>query len=713
MKFLSRRKQNNERNFGELLLFVGVILCIYCILSLFDSSLAGDGGREWGKYLRNAWGGAIIVPLLFLLYLSVATLLKFRVPRVPRQVLGTIQLYISFAFMLGLLKETGWEAESTLFLPGNFGHGLARFFVLNVGTFITLLLVAGCFILSAFFFGSKILRISLPTLPTIKTINKNTSERKRPRRRKKTDSEDIYDDFSPDDILFMKKLPTPNLKSDDDVDEDSLQFSLSGKKSGNIDNIQMPKLKPAPDNDDKKKSLSKKNPTDNPAVEKIDNLLAMIDSGAFEIPKKRSSNNKSSRTKKIRRPLPEINFPDLTKDFPDEKINLPANNNPVFPPPLEIFGSPTKFEIGKNSQKNYDKHGKIIISTLKNFGITATLSHIVTGASIVQYQLELAPGMKVNKVSGLSEEIAMALAVMSVRIEAPIPGTHFVGIEVPNDERKIISLRNILESDEFQNSQARLPLPLGVMTDGKNFVYPLEDMPHMLISGDSGAGKNTFINSCILGMCAKRKPDELRLILIDPRHIEFAIYNDLPYLLTPPISNFDDALQVLQKACEEMESRTADFAKSRVRNLAAYNRKLPKKDRLPEIVIVINELSDFMYSAGNEFEDLIVRLAQKSGVAGIYLIISAQRPSPDVVTTLIRSNIPARAVFRLSSQNDSKNILGISDADKLTGKGDMLFKVPESPQIFRLQTPFISEEKVSEFVDYMGSNLESPKLNKF
>ena len=710
MKFLGRRKTNNSRNFGELILFVLVILCIYFILALFDSSLTGSSGHEWGIYLRSAWGGAVIVPLLFLLYLSGATLLKFRVPRVQRQILGTIFLYISFAFMLGFLRETGWESEKTLFLPGNFGHGLARFFVLNVGTFITLLLVIGCFILSAFIFGSRILSISMPSLPRRSSRSSERTQRTRRKRKR------LPEDLSPDDILFMKKLPKPILRDDDDEDEfeSSVQFSVSEKRSSSksLKNLQMPKLKPSPEDEEN----SKKNPTDNPAVEKIDNLLAMIDSGALDVPKKKEKNSEIvSRPKKFRRPLPEITFPESLGVAPEDEIQTSEAKpeEPVFPPPFELFGNTIKFEIGKNSQKNSDKQGKILISALKNFGVSATLANTITGASVVQYQLELAPGMKVNKVSGLSDDLAMALAVTSVRIEAPIPGTHFVGIELPNENRKIVALRNILESDEFQNSQAHLPLPFGTQIDGKNFVQPLEDIQHLLISGDVGAGKSTFINSCILGLCSKLRPEELRLILIDPRHIDFAVYNGLPHLLTAPVSNFDSALKSLQWACDEMESRTANFAKTKVRNLASFNRKLQKKDRLPKIVIIINELSDLMYSSGNEFEDLIVRLAQKSGAAGIYTIISAQRPSADVITTLIRSNIPARVAFRLSTQNDSKNILGISDADKLTGKGDMLFKGIESSQIFRIQSPFISEEKVSEFVEYMGSNLESPELINF
>ncbi len=715
---MSRRKNKNQVNLGELILFVLIILCVYFILALFDSALTGDSGKIWGEYLRKVWGGASIVPLLFLMYLCTATLLKFRVPRIPRQILGTIQLYISFAFLLGLLKETGWETESTLFLPGSFGHGLARFFVLNIGTFITLLLVVGSFIFSAFLFGSRIFKLSLPSLSSLSLPSfrqtRKTFVNSRRRSRKSSSDDDDFKHETPDDILFMKKLKFPTFKPADDDKEDTMQISFSkssdkkDKVSKGLMNLQMPKLKPAPEDEE---FQDERDPNRSEAVEKLDNIIAMIDSGALEPPVKKRS--KTSRPKKIRRPLPEITFPEKLQEFEDVEIDSAEYDEPVFPPPMEIFGQPAKIETSQKISDKPDKQGKLIVSTLKNFGVTATLAHTVTGLSIIQYQLELAPGTKVNKVSGLSDDLTMALAVMSVRVEAPIPGTHYVGIEIPNDDRKFMPLRNVLESQEYKNSEASLPLPLGVLVDGKIFVHGLEDMPHLLISGDSGSGKNTFINSCILSITSKRPPEELRLILIDPRHIEFAVYNGLPHLLSSPLSNSESALKALQWACDEMEKRTGTFAEERVRNLAAYNKKVRKKNKLPEIVIIINELSDLMYSSGNEFEDLIVRLAQKAGAAGIYMILSARRPSADVITTLIRSNIPARISFTLTPQTDSKNIMGIFDSDKLIGKGDMLFRSPTAPQIFRLQTPFISEEKVSEFVEYMSNNLEASELKNF
>lgn len=659
----------------------------------------------------------MIVPLLFWLYLCVAKLFRFRIPRLPRQILGTIQLYISFAFMLGLLRESGWVSEWTLLRPGDFGLGLARFFVLNAGTFITLMLVICSFILSAYFFGSRILKVSLPSMPSINFGNDTSKSRRTSRRRERSSSRQ---EQKPEDILFMKKLPAPTLKpapseyyDDEEEDYDAVQVSNTEpvassrpdftRSSMTPPKIQMPNLKPAPS--------APKAPSGSNAVEILDNIIASINSGSITAPEKKR--NSTPRSRKMRRPLPAVTLPDELEAIPEPKPAPTSEHEGVFPPPPELFGPRPKLEVPQPSPKPSDKQGKLIVSTLKNFGVNVSVAHTVTGPSVTQYQLELAPGTKVSKIAGLDEEIAMELEVISVRIEAPIPGTHYVGVEVPNLERRLITLRSLIESPEFTGSTARLPLPLGVQIDGKIIIQGLEDMPHLIIAGNKGSGKSTFINSCILSMCSRRTPDELKMILIDPRHVDFALYDGLPHLLASPVSDSGTALKALSWACSEMDARTSEFARLKVRNLAGYNRKLPKNKRLPEIVIVIDEIADLTYSAGSEIESYIVRLAQKSGPAGIYMMIASQRPSQDVITSLMKANISSRAVFMLTSQGDSRNISGSTDPGRLTGKGDMLFMNGGSTRIARLQAPYISDDKVSEFVDYMSSNLEVQDMMNF
>ncbi|MBR0256587.1 MAG: hypothetical protein IJQ58_02510, partial [Synergistaceae bacterium] len=636
-------------------------------LSLFDSSLTGEGGRQWGNYLRSTWGGASALLILFALYLCLAKLMKFKIPRFRRQFFGTLMLYVSFAFLLGLLKETGWNSERILFMPGAFGSGLAKFFTLNVGTFITLLLVIGSFMISAVFFGSRLLSLSLPSLPKwrFKGFPRRTSHRNERGKLLRRDDPRNYTPPAPS-IPVPNLKPAPRERSDDSLPE------IPTEESQPIINFQMPKFKPAPE--PPKQQGSK-------AVEIIDNALAMIDAGELKAPAPKKRTDNLQRTKKIRRPLPAIN---LTP--PEEAEDESADDEAIFPPPVDIFGPKAKFEPDKDILRNSEKQAKTITATLKTFNVSATVSHIITGASAVQYQLELSPGTKVSKIAGLADELAMSLAVTSVRIEAPILGTHYVGIEVPCADRKIIPLRNIIDSPEFQENSARLPLPLGVMIDGKILVIGLENMPHLLVAGEKDSGLSTFLNACILGMCCKRLPDEMNMILIDPRHIEFAVYDGMPHLLASPVYDASEALKALLWAYNEMEKRTAAFAAAKVKNIAAFNRK-NNKSRLPEIVIVINELSDLLYGAGNEIENVIMRLAQKSGAAGIYMIIASQRPSPDVFTTMIKSNISARVAFKLSAENESRNVIGNSDAMRLTGKGDMLFRNTGSPQPVRLQAP--------------------------
>ena len=724
---MARRQQGQQENsrgsWSELVMFVLVILCIYSILSLFDSRLAGEGGREWGKYLRDSWGGAVIVLLLFGMYVCGAKLLRFRIPRLPRQVLGTIALYVSLAFMLGFLRETGWESKATLFLPGGFGSGLAKFFVLNIGTFITLLLVIGSFVLSAVLYGSKIMRLSLPQMPSFR-FRRIKKSRKRSRRYE-YEPEDLtgYEEDRPENILFMRNLPEPNLRSpDDEYDDDDYEDSAQitdiepiAPRTKPAVNFELPDIIPAPD-----KTPARQRTSQN-ALEIIDDALAMINAGA-NTPSvlkasKSSSSAPSQRTRKKRRPLPEIKFPGNDDEPPAKKASRPKSrthhDDAVFPPPAEIFGERAKLDLSRNPQRDYGKQGRTIIATLKNFNVGAEIAQVSAGPTFIQYKLELASGTKLSKIAGLDGEIAVDLAVQSVRIEAPILGTHYVGIEVPIPDRKTVPLRSIVDSGEYINTEARLPLPLGMRTGGKVTVRGLEEMPHLLIAGAEGSGKTTFMNACILSLCSSRTPEELRLMLIDPGHSDFSVYEGLPHLLASPVNDPKTARKALEWACEETDRRTAEFAQERTRNLEAYNRKVPKAKRIPEIVVAISELADLMYSDGNAFGELIVKLARKAGSAGIYMLLSAQKPSAEVVPALVKSVIPARAVFTLPVPEDSKNVIDSPDAAKLTGKGDMLFMSTGSPVPQRLQAPYVKPDKVADFVEYMTASLDPPELITF
>ena len=372
----------------------------------------------------------------------------------------------------------------------------------------------------------------------------------------------------------------------------------------------------------------------------------------------------------------------------------------VFPPPIEIFGKEESHEGEMDEEKSMPLGDKII-KALKQFNIDARLAEILVGPTVIQFRIQLAPGIKVNKVAVLSNDIALAMAVPSLRIEAPIPGKPYVGIEIPNPRRRGIPLRTIIEDPAYQETDTALPLPFGVAVNGDSVITGLEELPHLLVAGTTGSGKSVFINSCIVGLCSMRAPDELRMILVDPKRVEMAIYDKLPHLLTPPVTDAKKAVHVLAWAIREMESRYTMFAKARVRNLENFNKKVIPKDRLPHIVIVVDELADLMMTAPKEVEEYICRLAQMARATGIHLILATQRPSVNVITGLIKANIPARVAFTLPSSVDSRTIIDCSGAEKLLGKGDMLFLSTRHPKPIRIQSPWIDEQVLSVWLNYL------------
>ncbi len=345
------------------------------------------------------------------------------------------------------------------------------------------------------------------------------------------------------------------------------------------------------------------------------------------------------------------------------------------------------------------QRGLDIVTALSNFGVEAELADALEGPSVVQYQIQLAPGVKVSKVAGLSKDLAVAMAVHSLRVEAPIPGTSYVGIEIPNKKRRPVTLRSVMESDQFRECDFSLPLPMGLKIDGSPLVVGLEDLPHLLVAGTTGSGKSVFVTSCITAMCATRTPKELRLILIDPKRVEMAIYEKLPHVLAKPVVDPHKAVQALSWAVKEMERRYEVFARSKVRNLESYNNRVGLEDRLPHIVVVVDELADLMFTASKDVEDYICRLAQMARATGIHLMLATQRPSVNVITGLIKANIPARAAFTLPSQTDSRTIIDVSGAQQLLGKGDMLFTSTRHPKPVRLQAPFIDENDSLNVID--------------
>lgn len=350
---------------------------------------------------------------------------------------------------------------------------------------------------------------------------------------------------------------------------------------------------------------------------------------------------------------------------------------------------------------------KIIQDTLNNFGVDAKVIGVNRGPTITSYEISLAAGVKVSKILSLSDNLALALATTDIRILAPIPGKSAVGIEVPNKHKDTLLLKEILDSDEFRNLKSKLPLALGKDVTGNTIISSIANMPHLLIAGATGSGKSVCINTIIMSILYKARPDEVKLIMIDPKVVELNVYNNIPHLLIPVVTNAKKAQFSLNWAVQEMERRYQLFAKNNVKDMQSYNELDTITEKMPQIVIIIDELADLMMVAAAEVEDAICRLAQMARAAGMHLIVATQRPSVDVITGTIKANIPSRISFQVSSQIDSRTILDMSGAEKLLGKGDMLYYPSNLSKPIRVQGAFVSDKEVKSVCDFIRNQGEA------
>ncbi len=371
-------------------------------------------------------------------------------------------------------------------------------------------------------------------------------------------------------------------------------------------------------------------------------------------------------------------------------------------PSLSMLSAPIKKEI-KINESEIDRKIKTLIEKLRQFKIEGDVVRYYVGPIVTTFEFKPLPHIKVSKIAALADDLAMALKAKSIRIQAPIPGKDVVGIEIPNDEPQIIYLREILESDIFQKAKSPLTIALGKDIVGSPFVTDLAKLPHLLVAGTTGSGKSVGINSMILSLLYRNSPDELKFVMIDPKMLEFSIYEDIPHLLIPVITESKKAITALNAMVKEMERRYKLMAKARVKNIENYNAKVTKEEKLPYIVIIIDELADLMMTSGKDVEYSIARLAQMARASGIHLIVATQRPSVDVVTGLIKANLPSRISFKVGQKVDSKVILDQYGAESLLGRGDMLFTPPGISGLLRLHAPFASEEEIEKVVEFLKS----------
>ena len=427
-----------------------------------------------------------------------------------------------------------------------------------------------------------------------------------------------------------------------------------------------------------------------------------------EIPKKIF---KIKRTKKKEKKLEEETI--IDGDYQESKQELKIEKYQV--PPLSLL-SDSYAEDKTDTKLNIEENVKTLERTFTNFGIDAKVVGVIHGPTVTRYEIHPAPGVKISKITNLSNDIALSFAVASVRIEAPIPGKNAVGIEVPNRKRVNVYLREILQSSEFQNGKYKLPIALGIDIGGKPIIADLTELPHLLIAGATGSGKSVCINNIILSILYKLSPEKVKFLMIDPKRVELNVYNGIPHLLIPIITDASQAIKVLNWSISEMEKRFKIFAKTGVRNLDGYNEYVRNinndTETLPYIIIVIDELADLMLSSPVKAEESLCRLAQMTRATGIHLIIATQRPSVDIITGSIKVNFPSRIAFAVSTQVDSRTILDVNGAEKLLGNGDMLFSPVGASKPIRAQGAFVVEKEIRNVVSFLIKNSPSPEYEQ-
>ena len=400
----------------------------------------------------------------------------------------------------------------------------------------------------------------------------------------------------------------------------------------------------------------------------------------------------------------EVKSVDVVEESLNEAVSEESYDNYQLPP-ITLLNSPVKKQT--ITKGDVVEKSKILQSTFNNFGIEVKIVKAIVGPSITQFQILPTPGTKVSKIVNLSNDIALNLAAKDVRIEAPIPGKSLIGIEIPNTVNELVTMKEVFVNDE---DNSPLLVALGKDVSGESIFTRIDKTPHLLIAGSTGSGKSVCVNTIITSILLKNKPDKVKLIMIDPKMVELSIYDGIPHLLTSVVTDPIKAADVLHKVVLEMENRYREFARARVRNMEGYNKiaaKDPDYKELPYIVVIIDELADLMMVSSKEVEESIARIAQKARAAGIHMIIATQRPSVDVITGVIKTNIPSRIAFAVSSSIDSRTILDKSGAETLLGKGDMLYLSADSSKPVRIQGAFLSDEEVEKVVDYVKSQSEA------
>ncbi len=733
----SKTQQKNkkvQKNEARKSLFSTEHKQIFALIGFFFALFMGavvfiDAGGAWGA-LRNFFFGlfgvnAFIMPF-FIAFVCIVAAIGKDTRKYKYRVIEVFTLFTLLVAFLHIVKvETGlsygeqitagyntfkeYSGEGMRFGYGVFGAlfgGLPLLLTagnkLAAGVITILLFLALLMIFSGTTLLKLIQSLKAPAeavtdyagekIEDLKTTYNNVSEdihekraKSAEKRRRETSKHEINLDIPLDDVVIPDKGVDPILTNDDDVFDRDVQIADIVDLFQNDGSDEYQDEIPLPD------EYSDVNKTQQ--EEHFEEIVEAVEDEIVDI----SEYNENAEIEN------------------NEEINVEENQSPEILepviqyelPPIDFLDAP-KNSGSTGSASELREKGETIVKTLKSFGVGTRIVEICQSPSVTRFELQPDPGVKISRITSLADDIAMNLAASGVRIEAPIPNKNAVGIEVPNAEKAMVTLREIVESSSYKNAKSKLNVALGRDIQGEATCADLAKMPHLLVAGTTGSGKSVCLNTMIMSLLFNATPDEVKLIMIDPKKVEFTVYRSIPHLLVPVVADPRKAAGALSWAVAEMDKRYALFAEKGVRNLQSYNTYAVSNglEKMPQIVIIIDELSDLMMAASNEVEDSICRLAQKARAAGMHLIVATQRPSVDVITGLIKANIPSRIAFAVKSQIDSRTIIDTQGAEKLLGNGDMLFCPVGLSKPVRVQGCYVSDDEIERVIEFVTSQGE-------
>lgn len=682
--------ENAKRLYDEIAAIIMLVVGIFLAIAM-HTHLAGIIGEGINSFLKGVFGlGGFVLPY-FLIIFSAMMFAKVSKPFKGRTVIFLIIIFL----MIDILNAGRFVADfdiSATSIGEVYHNGTLLRSGGVAGMYLGYLVAKGVGIpgLYLFSFAVIIIFLLLTVNTPISRAYEKAKERKAAKKERAAKRAEMLQDVEAEEIDKIDESQVDFLEYLKAAPEDRKRDNISKKNKKHILDL----LK----NDDKyglKDSRINKN--DNKESDLKDYIpVAAVTAAAVAV--SGNSDNTVDKDKTSKEASVE------TIEIEDFKTSASGYTLP----PVELLKQGKT--SSKKSSENLAENARLLEETLKSFNVEAKVVNVTKGSSVTRYEIQPAIGVKVSRIVSLSDDIALNLRARSIRIEAPIPGKAAVGIEVENETRETVTIREMIDSREFKREASKLAFAVGKDISGRPVVADLAKMPHLLIAGATGSGKSVCINTIIASILYRATPDEVRLIMVDPKMVELGNYNGIPHLLIPVVTDPNKAAAALNWAVAEMTNRYKKFAENNVRDLKSYNalmkREKKSEEIMPQIVIIIDELADLMMVASSQVEQAISRLTQLARAAGMHLIVATQRPSVDVVTGLIKANIPSRIAFMVSSQIDSRTIIDMAGAEKLVGNGDMLYKPQDIDKPLRIQGPYISDDEVMNLIRFVKSQVE-------